>query len=399
MEARKLRGGMIGGGPGALIGPVHRMAATLDGQADFVAGVFSSRPEKSKQAGQMLFLDPARVYDSYQAMAEAEAAKPPEERLDFVSIVTPNNTHFEIAKTFLDAGFHVICDKPMTFDLAQAKELERIANGSGRVFALTHNYTGYPMVKQARHVVRSGALGRVNKVVVEYPQGWLSAFLRDESPTIAPWRMNPEVAGASCCMGDIGTHAENLARTVTGLEIEELSADLTAFIDVNQLDDDGAVLLRYKGGARGVLMASQISTGEENALRLRVYGTEAGLEWSQEDPNYLYVTDARGIKTRYSKGNEGLCPEAVAGSRIPPGHPESFIEAFGNVYLSAFSDIRKQQSKSDEVPEDLLVGPGGPQSALAGDYPTVRDGVIGMAFIETVVENAGSDRKWTAMKA
>jgi predicted dehydrogenase len=255
------------------------------------------------------------------------------------------------------------------------------------------------MIKQARQVVQAGELGTVNKVVVEYPQGWLSGFLRGENAGAAPWRMDPKVAGASCCMGDIGTHAENLARYVTGLEIESLCADLTAFIDVNQLDDDGGVLLRYKGGARGVLMASQISVGEENNIRLRVYGSEAGLDWRQEDPNYLLLKYPDGRVVRYSKGNGGLCPQAEAGSRIPPGHPEAFIEAFANIYLAAYSDIRAGQPRGATVPAELLSGPGGPESPLAGDYPTVDDGVVGMAFIETVVESARSNEKWTAMKA
>jgi predicted dehydrogenase len=384
MIDRKLRGGMVGGGMGAFIGPVHRMAATMDGKAEFVAGAFSSDPGKSKKSGEALFMDPSRVYGSWQEMVRAESEMPQEKKLDFVSIVTPNSTHLPVAKAFLEAGFNVICDKPMTTTLAEANELREVVTKSARVFALTHNYTGYPMVKQARWMVREGMLGKINKIVVEYPQGWLSGMLEKGSSTISLWRMDPSKAGGSCCMGDIGTHAENLARYITGLEIDELCADLSAFIPGNTLEDDGNVLIHYKGGARGVLYASQISTGEENGLRIRIYGTKLGIEWRQEDPNYLIVKDPGGFRTIYSKGNPVLCREAQMAGRLPSGHPDGFIEAFANIYLAAYGAI-------------TALYEGNP--APGGDFPTVTDGVIGMAFIETLIESAGSSTKWIKMKA
>ena len=382
MKNRKLRAGMIGGGIGAFIGPVHRMAATLDGEAEFVAGAFSSDPEKSKQSGEELFLDQARVYGSYAELLEAEKGKPADERLDFISIVTPNFTHFAIAKACMEAGFNVICDKPMTMDLEEAKALKAVVEQTGKVFALTHNYTGYPMVKQAKVMIANGELGNINKIVVEYPQGWLSGFLREAVDSISPWRMDPAKAGASCCMGDIGTHAENLARYITGLEIDELCADLTSFIESNPLEDDGNVLIHYKGGARGILFASQISTGEENGINIRVYGSEKGLYWNQEDPNYLVIKDPSGFTTTYSKGNDCLCDEAKEAGRLPFGHPDGFIEAFANIYRAAYIAIRAEVS-GEPVP--------------TCDHPTVDDGVIGMAFIETVLKSAASAEKWTKM--
>ncbi len=373
---------MIGGGIGAFIGPVHRMAATLDNEAEFVTGAFSSDPEKSKKSGEELFLDPARVYGSYQELIAGEKDRPDEERLDFISIVTPNATHYPIAKACLEAGFNVICDKPMTFNLEEARSLNEIVKQTGNVFALTHNYTGYPMVKQAKVMVANGELGKINKIVVEYPQGWLSGFLRETQSSISPWRMDPAKAGASCCMGDIGTHAENLARYITGLEIEELCADLTSFIQNNPLEDDGNVLIHYKGGARGILYASQISSGEENGLNIRVYGTKKGLYWNQEDPNYLVIKDPSGFTTTYSKGNDCLCDEAKAAGRLPFGHPDGFIEAFANIYRAAYTAIRAEV-RGEPLP--------------AADFPTVEDGVIGMAFIETVVKSNGSSEKWVKM--
>jgi len=380
---RKLRMGMVGGGAGAFIGPVHRMAATLDNEAELVAGAFSSDPKKSKASGAALYLDLSRVYGSYREMAAKEAALPPDKRIDFVSIVTPNDSHFEIAKTFLEAGFNVVCDKPLTTSLAAAKALKRIVEKSGKVFALTHNYTGYPMVKQARCMVRRGDLGKINKVVVEYPQGWLSGLLRNTGTAITMWRMNPARAGASCCMGDIGTHAENLTRYITGLVIEELCADLTAFIKKNPLEDDGNVLVHYTGGARGVLYASQISSGEENGLRIRVYGDKLGLEWRQEDPNYLIIKDPSGFRTIYSKGNPCLCGAARKAGRLPFGHPDGFIEAFANLYREAYIAIRAECA-GKKIP--------------VCDYPTIDDGIMGMAFIETVVASARSRAKWTRLK-
>jgi predicted dehydrogenase len=360
------------------------MAATMDGQAEFVAGAFSSDPGKSKATGADLYLQPGRAYGSWQEMLKAESARPAAERIDFVSIVTPNTTHFDVAKAFLEAGFHVICDKPMCTSLAQARELRTVVEKTGRVFALTHNYTGYPMVKQARHMVRTGELGKINKVVVEYPQGWLSGLLTSPKAGISGWRMDPKKAGGSCCTGDIGIHAENLCRYVTGLEIETLCADVTAFIETNPLEDDVSVLLRFKGGARGVLMATQISTGEENGLNLKVYGTKAGLYWLQENPNYLDLKDPSGFVKRYSKGNPVLCDEARAAGRLPFGHPDGFIEAFANIYLEAYKSIRAfEQGKKPKL----------------HDHPTVDDGVTGNAFIESVLDSAKSDVKWVGMRS
>lgn len=382
MIKRKLRGGMVGGGVGAFIGPVHRMAATLDGQAEFVAGAFSSDPAKSKKSGDALFLDPARVYGNYREMARAEAALPTDKRIDFVSIVTPNNTHYHIAKTFLEAGFNVICDKPMTLDSKQARELKSAVERSGKIFALTHNYTGYPMVKQARYLLQKKELGAINKVVVEYPQGWLSGYLEKGAGSSNSWRMDPKKSGAACAMGDIGTHAENLCRYITGLHIDSVCADLTGFIPGNKLDDDGSVLLRFKGGARGVLMVSQICAGEENGLRIRVYGTKGGLEWAQEDPNYLIVKEPTGVKKIYSKGNPGLAKVVLNAGRLPPGHPDGFIEAFANIYIEVYRGIRAQL-EGRKIP--------------VCDYPTVEDGVVGMTFIDAVVASSRSKTKWTKM--
>ena len=286
---RKLRFGMIGGGRGAFIGGVHRIAAQMDGKAELVAGAFSSDPERARASGADLFIAPERAYGSYAEMAKAEAAMPASKRLDFVVIVTPNHQHFPPAKLFLEAGFNVVCDKPVTFNLAEARALKKVVAKSGKVFALTHNYTGNTMVKQARDFVRAGKLGAIRKVVAEYPQGWLSTLVEGTGQKQAGWRTDPKRSGAAGCIGDIGTHAENLAEYITGLQIKELCADLTAFVPGRKLDDDGNILLRFKGGAKGVLHASQISVGEENALNIRVYGEKGGLEWHQEHPNELIV--------------------------------------------------------------------------------------------------------------
>jgi predicted dehydrogenase len=378
--SRKLKMGMVGGGNDAFIGAVHRMAAFLDGQAELVAGAFSSSPEKSLASGQALFVDSSRCYASFEEMAEKEAALPKGERIDFVSIVTPNHLHFPVAKVFLEAGFHVVCDKPMTFTLAEARILRKIVQKTGRVFALTHNYSGYPMVREAREWVRKGKIGKVLKVVSEYPQGWLSEPLETTGQKQADWRTDPARAGISCCMGDIGTHAEQLARYVTGLEIESLCAELTTFVEGRLLEDDGNVLIRYKGGAKGIIYASQISNGEENGLHLRVYGTTGSLEWHQEDPNYLIVKrQGKPIET-WKRGNDYLSAEAKAASRIPAGHPEAFIEAFANIYRDAFAAIRAAE-RGKVIKKKT--------------YPDVDDGVYGMAFVETVVKSGKSVKKWT----
>jgi predicted dehydrogenase len=377
---RKIRYGMVGGGPDAFIGAVHRKAAALDGEIELVSGAFSSSPQKSRQQGEELLLDASRVYGSYQKMAEAESQLPEGDRIDFVSIVTPNHVHFDVAKTFIEAGIHVVCDKPMTTTVEDAEELCRLVKQHDVVFALTHNYTGYPMVKQARELVKQGALGTVRKVVVEYPQGWLATFLEGEGAKQAVWRTDPNQAGVSSCIGDIGSHAENLAHYITGLEMESLCADLTTFVPGRQLEDDGNLLVHYHGGARGVLYASQISIGEENNLRIRVYGTEASLDWHQENPNYVSVRFPDGPEHIYKRGNDYLAPIAVHNSRIPFGHPEAFIEAFANIYVNA---VRTMAAKiSGEQPGEF-----------DSDFPTVQDGARGVHFIHTAVES-GNQRAW-----
>jgi len=374
--------GMVGGGRGAFIGAVHRMAANLDGQIELVAGAFSSDPKKSKLSGKDFHLDPSRVYSSYEEMAEKEATLPADERIDFVSIVVRNNLHFSVAKRFLEAGFNVVCDKPMTFNLKEAKQLRQIVKKSGKVFALTHNYTGYPMVKEAREMVNKGKLGRILKVVTEYPQGYAVGDVDRKGPAqIDSWRTDPAVAGASNCIADIGTHAENLGRYITGLEIEEICADLNVFIPGRELDDDGNLLVRYKGGARGILYASQISNGDENNLNIRIYGTKASLEWHQENPNELIVKYHDKPRQIFRRGNDYLGPAAQANTRTPFAHPEGFIEAFANVYLAAAKAI-DAEVHGKKMPKQL-------------DFPNVEDGIEGMAFIETVVKSAKAKSKWT----
>ena len=378
---RKLKMGMVGGGRGAFIGGVHRRAANLDGQIELVAGAFSSDPKKSKLSGKDFYIDPSRTYGSYQEMAEKEALLPVGERIDFVSIVVQNYLHFDVAKTFLKAGFNVICDKPVTLDLSQARELKKIIKKSKKVFALTHNYTGYPMVKQARDMIKKGKLGKIIKVVCEYPQGYAITALTGETKAISNWRADPKIAGVSNCMGDIGTHAENLVHYISGLEIDSLCADLSVNIPGRTLDDDGNVLVRFKGGARGIIYASQISNGDENNLNIRVYGTKKSLEWHQEHPNELIVKDARAPREIYRRGNDYITGLAADCTRIPFGHPEGFIEAFANVYNSAMVAVK-----------DEIAGKFPRKSGY--DYPDIRDGIIGMAFIETVVKSSKAKEKW-----
>jgi len=380
---RKLKMGMVGGGRDAFIGGVHRIAAWMDGKIELVAGAFSSNAEKSRLSGSDLLLDPARVYPSFETMAAEEAKLPAGERIDFVSIVTPNHVHFPAAKAFLEAGFNVVCDKPMTFSLEEAIRLRDLVKRTGKVFVLTHNYTGYPMVKEAREMVRRGDLGKILKVVAEYPQGWLLTSLETQGHKGAAWRTNPEMAGSSSCIGDIGTHAENLGRYITGLEIEELCADFTTFVEGRRLEDDGNLLIHYKGGARGVLFASQISAGEENNLTVRVYGTKASLEWHQEHPNELIVKYQDAPRRTFRRGNEYLSDVAKRFTRVPAGHPEAFLEAFANIYREGARAIECEVN-GKPLPEDL-------------DYPNVNDGVEGMAFIETAVLSAKKGGAWTKM--
>ncbi len=378
MEKRKLRYGMVGGGQNAFIGAVHRMAANLDGQIEHVAGAFSSDAKNSQATGEQLFLNPKRVYGSYAEMAKAEAALPADERIDFVAIVTPNFLHAPVAIEFLKRGFHVVCDKPMTLNVKEAKQLREVVRKSGKVFALTHNYTGYPMVKEARELVRTGKLGKILKVVAEYPQGWLLDKIEDSGQKQAAWRADPKKAGASCCVGDIGTHAENLGRYITGLKIDELCAEFTSFIPGRKLEDDANMLIRYQSGAKGVLHCSQISCGEENNLNIRVYGTKGALAWQQEHPNELKFVPKGEPARILRRGNGYVSDVAKKFTRLPFGHPEAFIEAFANIYLEAVAAIRAS-----------IAGKKG-----SFDHPTVDDGVEGMAFIETCVKSAKSG-KWT----
>lgn len=376
---RRLRYGMVGGGQNAFIGAVHRMAANLDGQLELVAGAFSSDIQNSRTTGRELFLNSARVYSGYAEMARAEAALPPDERIDFVSIVTPNFLHAPVATAFLKAGFHVICDKPMTISLREARALRTLVGKTGKIFALTHNYTGYPMVKEARAIVRGGKLGKILKIVTEYSQGWLLDRLEETGQKQAAWRADPKRAGPGGCVGDIGTHAENLARYITGLEIDSLCAEFTTFLPGRKLDDDANLLIRYKGGAKGVLHCSQISCGEENNLNIHVYGTKGSLKWRQEHPNELLFAPKDGPARILRRGNAYLSGAVKEFVRLPSGHPEGFIEAFANIYLEAIAAIRAR-----------LEGERG-----QFDFPTIDDGVCGMAFIETAVKSAGSRAKWT----
>jgi predicted dehydrogenase len=380
--------GMVGGGPDAFIGEVHRKAARLDGDIDIVAGAFSRDPEKSKQTGSELGLNPDRVYGSYQEMFKKERQLPDGERIDFVSIVTPNNWHFPIARDFLQAGFHVVCDKPMTVNVEEAKELRVIVDQSRHLFALTHNYTGYPMVKLARDMVLQDELGKIRKIVVQYPQGWLSTALEQTGQKQAEWRTDPQQSGGAGCMGDIGTHAENLSEYITGLKITHICADLTTFVEGRQLDDDGNCLFHFDNGARGVLHASQVSIGEENNLAIWIYGEKKGLEWHQEQPNYLYLKEPEGPVQVWRRGNDYVAaksPAAARATRLPFGHPEGFIEAFANIYCNFADTLRAQLA-------------GQQPDKLALDFPTVNDGLRGMVFIDAVLASSRSSEKWTPMR-
>ena len=385
---RKLKMGMIGGGPGAFIGEVHRKAASLDHNIDLVAGAFDIDPKKSKQMGRELLLEPRRVYGTYKEMIEGERKLAIGRRIDFVSITTPNNWHFPIARDFLEAGFHVMCEKPMTISSKEAKILQKLVKKNRLVFGLMHNYTGYPMVKLARDMVKKGEIGKIRKVVVQYPQGWLATALEKTGQMQAAWRTDPKQSGGAGCMGDIGTHCENLAEYITGLKITELCADLTIFVKGRRLDDDGNVLLRFNNGARGVLHASQVSIGEENNLAIWIYGEKKGLEWHQEHPNYLYVKSPNGPEQVWKRGNPYVgAKSAAAGraTRLPSGHPEAFFEAFANNYLNFADTVRAKIE-------------GKKPSPLALDFPDVDDGLRGMLFIETVLASTKSKQKWTKFK-
>jgi predicted dehydrogenase len=364
---------MIGGGIGASIGQVHRRAVALDGRAKLVAGAFSSTPERSIESARGLGLDPDRSYSTYQQLITEESARP--DRVDFVSIVTPNDTHFPIAKMALEHGFHVVLDKPATHTSAQALELEQLAKSKGLVCSVTYNYTGYPMVRQARAMVHAGALGTIRKVFVEHHQGWLASAIESDGHKQASWRVDPARAGLGGALGDIGTHAENLASFITGLTMESITANLNAFVPNRALDDDASVLIRYQGGAHGVLTASQVCIGEANGLSIRIYGNKGGLRWMQESPDDLRVTMLNENPVTLSRADPGLDEDAMISSHTPPGHPEGYLEAFSNIYRGAIDAIiaRREQAK---------------ESRHAELIPTISDGAQGVHFVEKCVESA-----------
>ncbi|MFT4615248.1 MAG: putative dehydrogenase [Bacteroidia bacterium] len=377
----KVRMGMVGGGEGAFIGQVHRIAAALDGEIELVCGAFSSDPQRSKRSGAGLHLPADRVYESYPAMMQAEAALPAEQRMQFVAIVTPNHMHYPVAEAALRAGFHVMSDKPATFTLKEALQLRDIVKETGLLYGLTHTYTGYPLVKEARSRVAAGDLGEIRKVVVEYPQGWLADRQEDADNKQAAWRLDPAQAGVSSCMGDIGVHAANLAEYVSGQKISEICSDLTAFVPGRELDDDGAVLLRFANGARGVLHASQVSVGEENAVKVYVYGDKGGLEWQQQEPNTLLLKWADQPTQMLRTGGGYLGDEASANTRTPMGHPEGYLEAFANLYIAFAGQICAYEGGDEPDPR-------------SADCPGIEDAIRGMTFIELAVAASASDVKW-----
>ena len=380
-QGRKIKMGMIGGSLEAFIGAVHRRGAHLDGEIELVCGAFSSSAQKSKETGEALYLDPARVYASYEDMILKEKELPEGERMDFVTIVTPNHLHFPAAKMALENGFHVVSDKPATLNLPEAKELKKIIDKSGLIYALTHNYTAYPMIKEAKALVDAGELGEIRKVIVEYPQGWLIDLVEATGQKQATWRTDPERCGAAGAIGDIGTHAENLVEYITGLEIDELCADLTIFVEGRKLDDDGNILIHYSNGARGVLHCSQICNGEENDLNIRIYGSKAGLVWHQMDPNTMILKSRDGGSRNIRTAVGQLSDAANAHCRQPAGHPEGYVETFANIYRNFAFALRARWE-------------GKPQNPLY-DFPGIEEGIKGMAFISNVVKSAQDNKnKW-----
>lgn len=382
-----IRYGMVGGGQGAFIGGVHRIAARMDGEFQLVAGALSANPEKARASGVELGLDPDRVYGSYQEMAKAEAKRP--DGIEAVAIVTPNHVHYPAAKAFLEAGIHVICDKPLTSNLADAKKLAALVEKSGKVFVLTHNYTGYPMIRQAREMVAKGQLGELRVVQAEYPQDWLTEAIEQTGQKQAAWRVDPAQSGVGGSTGDIGTHAYNLARFVTGLELDSLSADLDSFVPGRQLDDNAHVMLRFKAKgsghpAKGMIWASQVAPGHENGLKLRVYGTKGGIEWVQADPNYLWFTPYGQPKQLITRAGAGAGVAASRVTRVPSGHPEGYLEGFANIYQEAARAIRAARRKGGKTPKDVI-------------YPTVQDGVEGVAFVEACVKSSNKNAAWTKL--
>lgn len=374
----KIRLGMVGGGQGAFIGAVHRMAARLDDHYDLVAGALSSTPDKSRASGLALGLDAARCYGSFEEMAEKEAARP--DGIEAVSIVTPNHVHYPAAKAFLERGIHVICDKPLTSNLEDALKLKQAADSANALFILTHNYTGYPMVRHARELVQAGELGEIRLVQMEYPQDWLAEPVEQTGAKQAVWRTDPSQSGVGGSTGDIGTHAYNLGCFVSGLELQELSADVHTFVKGRRLDDNAHVMLRFAGGAKGLLWCSQVATGNENGLKLRVYGTKAGLEWTQADPNYLWFTKLGEPKQLLTRGGAGVGDAASRVTRIPGGHPEGYLEAFATIYSEAAAAINAR--KTGQAIDPAVV------------YPTVDDGVKGVAFVKACIESSSQNGAW-----
>ena len=382
-----IRYGMVGGGQGAFIGGVHRIAARMDGEFQLVAGALSSDPARAKASAAELGLDPERSYGTYQEMAKAEAKR--KDGIEAVAIVTPNHMHFGPAKAFLEAGIHVICDKPLTSSLADAKKLAAIVEKTGKLFVLTHNYTGYPMIRQARDMVQKGVLGDIRVVQSEYPQDWLTTNIEASGQKQASWRVDPKRSGVGGSTGDIGTHAYNLARFVSGLELDSLAADLDSFVPGRALDDNANVLLRFKAkgngpAAKGMIWASQVAPGNENGLKLRVYGSKGGLEWTQADPNYLWYTPYGEPKRLITRNGAGAGPAAARVSRVPSGHPEGYLEGFANIYQEAARAIRAARKKGGKPPKDVI-------------FPTVQDGVEGVAFVEACVKSSKKNGAWTKL--
>lgn len=378
---RKLKMGMIGGGKDAFIGAVHRLAANMDGLIELSCGVLSSNPEISYESGKLLFLPDDKIYNNYEEMFVAESKLPEDERMDFVTIVTPNFAHFAPAMMALDYGFNVVIEKPMTLTLEEAKQLDQKVKETGLILCLTHTYSGYPMVKQARQMVKAGELGAIRKIMVEYPQGWLSTLSEKEGNAQAAWRTDPAKTGKSGSMGDIGTHAAHLAEYISGLKITKVCADLNIVVTGRAIDDDGNVLLKFDNGSNGVLVATQIAAGEENALKIKVYGEKGGLEWHQMEPNTLLVKWTTQPAQIYRTGNGYLSAVAKHNTRTPGGHPEGYLEAFANIYKNFALTLSAKQN-GEQPTEEML------------DFPTTTDGIRGMAFIENVVASSKSDQKW-----
>ncbi|MDC0876199.1 Gfo/Idh/MocA family oxidoreductase [Candidatus Pelagibacter sp.] len=380
MVNRIIRIGMVGGGKDAFIGGVHRIALRLDGNYELVAGSFSSNFNNSKETGKDLGLAEDRIYETYQEMAEKESAR--SDGIHVVAIVTPNHLHVPIAKIFAEKGIHIICDKPLALSIEEAIELKNIVENNEIIFALTHNYTGYPMVRHARSLIKKNELGSLRVIQAEYPQDWLTTKVEDSGLKQAEWRTDPKRSGGGGCIGDIGTHAFNLIRFITGLEVDELSADIHTFVKGRLVDDNAQIMLRFKGGAKGTIWSSQVAVGNENNLKIRIFGENGGLEWRQEDPNYLYHTKFGHPTQKITRGSNSASEEANNVTRIPPGHPEGYLEGFANIYSDVYKRLFAQTNNQNyDQSKDC--------------YPTIYDGIEGMEFIETVLESSNNNSKWT----